>query len=220
MATFERIGMSRPTYTRNFTTQAPPEITVPITGHPRGGTTMVAAVVHALGIYLGPDEDLKDFHFEDQRMHQTDLMQLYPCIRDRNSQHARWGWKDPSGIETIRNVIYALRNPRVLLVFRDPMAIAMGEMRVDETFDYPRRSLEQLMEVYQRREQHLIDFALRSQVPVMLVSYEKAMEQPRMFIEDIIGFLRLDVSQETREHALKRIGRGYLKIEGNNVSEA
>ena len=120
-------------------------MTVPIVGVPRGGTTMVAAAVDALGVYLGPQGEMNDFHFEDQAMHSPDLGTQYKGIRKRNVQHRVWGWKDPTGVHSVQSVVFALRNPHVIVVFRDVLASIQGEMRFDEKYGVvPPRTFEQL----------------------------------------------------------------------------
>jgi len=89
MARFERIGKEITTsLVLNYDPESRhEEMTVPIAGVPRGGTTMVAAAVDALGIDLGPLEDLKNFHFEDQTMHSPDLNVQYRYIWNVSCLH-------------------------------------------------------------------------------------------------------------------------------------
>lgn len=212
---FARIGYVSPTVTLNF--RGPePQVTVPILGFPRGGTTMVAAVIEALGVYLGPRAELRGFHHEDQTMNSADLARLYPCITARNAEHDKWGWKNPTGMPVFREISFALRNPRLVIVFRDALATAMGEMRFDEQFNHDRRSLGQLLDFTQKRQQEFVDFCSRTQSPTLLVSYELAMRDPAQFIADVISFLGLtETTQEMVNEAMSRIAPrgGYITKE-------
>lgn len=204
---FRRIGSPRPTMVLNDA-PAPRQYTVPIVGIPRGGTTMVAAVVSALGVYLGPENDLRQFNFEDQTMHLPYLDKVFACVQERNHHFDRWGWKDPVGIPSIQQVIFALRSPRVIMVFRDKLATIQGEMRFDEQNNIqPRRTFHDLMDRTMHWQQQNVEFLQRAKVPILLVSYERAMRQREEFIEDAAAFLGIE--NPAREAALQSIGDGY-----------
>lgn len=205
---FRHTGEVRPTMTLNDLQPALP-MTVPIVGIPKGGTTMVAAVVHALGVYLGPMDELKEYNFEDQTMHQPHLERVYPEIKVRDSMYSMWGWKDPVGISSVRQVMFALRNPRLIMVFRDMLASIQGTMRFDEAHNIdPRRGFKELAEQTLSWWGGNFDYILKSSVPTLLVSYERAMSMPEQFVEEVISFLGVAPSSQQREDALARIGKG------------
>lgn len=188
-------------------------MTVPIVGIPRGGTTLVAAVVDALGIFLGPIEELTEYHFEDQTMHSPDLKTQYECVRKRNAQYRTWGWKDPTGIASVQNIVFALRNPHVIVVFRDTLATLQGEMRFDKAYEVdPPRTFEQLIDYALRWRDANLQFILRTQFPTLLVSYERALVNPQLFLIELERFLELKPTAEQKIEALARISAtgGYL----------
>ncbi len=187
-------------------------MTVPITGVPRGGTTMVAAVVEALGINLGPREDLVEYHFEDQTMNSPYVEIQHKYLRQRNAHHKVWGWKDPAGVHSIKNIIYALRNPHTIVVFRDTLASIQGEMRFDKQYEVdPQRPFHELAEATLTRWRDIWEFVTSIQVPIMLVSYERAVMRPKVFLNELSAFLGIDDVEKT-DKALSRIGKvgGYL----------
>ncbi len=87
---FYRHGEPHPCLTVN---PEPPSsaMTVVIAGVPRGGTTMIAAVVHALGVDLGPTAELAATTFEDQSINRADTPGLQlSYIRKRNGEKLIW----------------------------------------------------------------------------------------------------------------------------------
>ena len=209
---FEHIGEVAVTETLN---PCPPgdNYTVAIVGVPRGGTTMVAAVVDALGIDLGPRADLEGWHFEDQTMHSPYIDVQIKYAMKRNAEHSRWGWKDPTGLSSVRNVLFALRNPRIVMVFRDPLATIQGEMRFDAVNEIsPRRTVSDLYAQTMEWLKYHFDFAVQTAFPVLLVSYERAMTYPDRFLSELTGFLGIQPTDEQRADALARIERrgGYI----------
>ena len=188
-------------------------MTVPIVGVPRGGTTMVAAVVHALGIDIGPAADLAAFTFEDQQMNRDMGAQL-AHITQRNRERAIWGWKDPTAIVGIRSIFFALRNPRIIIVFRDMLASIEGEMRFDAANDQTRP----FSDIAQATINWWTDnmaFVTTSPFPMLLVSYERAIQMPDVFINDVATFLGIDLTNAMIKEAMARINTrgGYLKLD-------
>ena len=129
------------------------EKTVVVLGAFRGGTSMVAQLLRALGVFMGdefahPDQEygnLEDREFQ-QLLHRKDLLTredisstdfsaaeigtLKTLVGQRNRQHPLWGWKYPG---TVLWCLHAglscyLRNPHFITVFRDPLAIFQHEL--------------------------------------------------------------------------------------------
>lgn len=189
------------------------EMTVSIVGVPRGGTTMVAAAVDAMGINLGPPEDLREYHFEDQTMHSPYLEVQYECVKQRNQERSVWGWKDPTGIDSLQRILFALRNPHIILVFRDILATIQGELRFDKVHEVdPPRTFEQLSTTFLQWWSKNLEFANRTQFPSMLVSYERVMLHPVNFVSELAGFLGVQIAET--QVVLERISRdgGYLVV--------
>jgi hypothetical protein len=210
--TFERNGEVTVTTIIN---PAPPgdTMTVPIIGVPRSGTTMVAAVVDALGIYLGPREELEADHFEDATMRNDSFEERMWCVQRRNETHQAWGWKDPAGSRSLVALLYALRNPRPIIVFRDIVAVIQAEMRNDAAIGVcPARPFRGLLKQTLERWQHIGEFLDVVQSPVLLVSYERAINNREMFVEELAGFLGLAPDEQSRADAVARINPtgGYL----------
>lgn len=115
------------------------ERTIVITGTPRGGTTMVAGCVGTLGVPIGvsipageESYNLEDPEFQSvlhrESPGEIDLAALRALIVRRNSAHQVWGFKLPMALNSLPILEQELRNPRFVLVFRDPLAVSSHEV--------------------------------------------------------------------------------------------
>jgi hypothetical protein len=164
-----------------------PEKTVVVLGAARGGTTMVAAVLQALGVFMGEKLGpvLEDVALS-QAVESRDLARLTDIVARRNATHPLWGWKRPSALEYSEVWQGCFRNPYIIAVFRDPFAIAN------------RNRISMLSDVFQNMErsvQHLgmlVSVLRRQKGPVLLSSYEKALAFPETFVRTVEDFLDLD----------------------------
>jgi hypothetical protein len=166
---------------------APDQTTVLVVGVPRSGTTMIAKTLGRLGIYLGADIDQSIS--EDMRLaHALEgAPATLPSIIDAyNAAHDVWAFKRPTAYQTIDPSMF--RNPRLVIPFRDPVAIARRE-ELSMTFDFREHLIRAT-----RWSADLAAFALGQSVPVMLVSYEKAIGAPKRFVSDLARFTGISPS--------------------------
>ncbi len=194
-----------------------------VLGTPQGGTTMIARVLHALGVFIGNDlqavyedpEIIQAFadYYRDQCYDMTSLQTL---IASRNEQYDVWGWKYPTQPWP---ELYELHNaPRYLLIQRDVAAIAAR--RAARMPAAPTNMLGSIMTL----QQQLIDFAVECGRPVMLASYEKALLKPKELVEQIVDFLLPYQPDEQQIEAAMQViapspdayftGRRRYRIEG------
>lgn len=160
---------------------APTQTTVIVVGVPRSGTTMIAKALGKMGVFLGAELDpsiSEDIRLANALERSPDS--LPGIIEAYNAAHEMWAFKRPTAYQTIDPALF--RNPRFVVSFRDPVAIAKRE-ELSMTFDFR----EQLSRAT-RWSADLAEFALRQTVPVMLVSYEKALAKPKKFVSDLASF--------------------------------
>ena len=171
----------------------------------------MAACVAALGVDLGPADELATFHYEDQTMHSPDLVTRFRYIARRNVQHQCWGWKDPVGEHSVREVMFALRSPRVVVVFRDLLATVQAELRYDVVNGITGRSFDAVADRTLEWWRRNLEFVRFTGVPTLFVSYERAMLHPDLFVGELAGFLGVD-SAERLVDAELCVGRdgGYM----------
>ena len=169
-------------------------------GNPRGGTTMIANVVRSMGIFLGDDlpVNLEDNGFnwdilsrlEPQLSRKDKIISIKKAIEKRNAQHDVWGWKYPRSIVYLKDISSELINPMLICVFRDVVAsTARGVVRRrEEPLDSIRRALD-----LQSSNLRLIE---QSNLPTLLVSYEKAIADPLQLVTSLNRFMLLGLSPD------------------------
>src|SRR5687768_64110 len=92
--------------------------TVVILGVPRGGTTMVAGVAKRCGLSIG---SRLPGNLEDPDFSISDVGRMERTIVARNASMKVWGWKYPRAASYLPELLPKLRNPRIIMVWRDLM---------------------------------------------------------------------------------------------------
>lgn len=163
---------------------APRERTLIVLGVARGGTSMVAAALHHLGVFMGPRLSAV---YEDMEicgpMEASDRAAFDLVVRQRNAAHALWGFKRPGAVEYVRRYEACFRSPQYLLIFRDPFAIANRNalsMSLDIVAGL-RRAQDEL--------QRLVAFAAGCRHRTLLISYEKALLAPDAFVAALAQYV-------------------------------
>jgi len=179
-------------------TPATPDAPVVVVGTARGGTSMVAGALAHLGVFMG-DAAVAPV-YEDTRLSaafESADDQAVEAILERYASSAhRVGWKRPSSIDQLERVDRLFGKPRYVFVFKDVFAIANRNsisMR-SETLSGMARALEQ----YQR----VVEFLRKAQPSALLVSYDKAMAYKHEFIQSLVEFCGIEVSEAQRQAAL------------------
>jgi len=208
-------------------TRANPK-TVIVTGCGRGGTSAIAGAIHALGIAMVGDEETS-VNFEDSDFTAAGMelelqekfaspyiqtcQQIRSVIQRRNQMNQSWGWKDPYAYHYLRGIIDICRNPRLILVTRNPLdtaqsmieaAHSVGELlTIENAYDHSLLTL-----------QRIWDSAQHCGVPTLLVSFEQAIFNKTQLITDLIAFLELNPDQTALKRALDFItpGGGYRTL--------
>ena len=169
-------------------------------GNPRGGTTMIANVVRSMGIFLGDDlpVNLEDNGFnwdilsrlEPQLSRKDKITSIKKAIEKRNAQHDVWGWKYPRSNVYLKDISSELINPMLICVFRDVVAsTARGVVRRrEEPLDSIRRALD--------LQSSNLRFIEQSNLPTLLVSYEKAIADPLQLVTSLNRFMLLGLSPD------------------------
>lgn len=176
-----------------------------IVGVQRGGTSMVAGVVRELGVNLG--NNLGNNH-EDPEFLTKDISKLHEVISRRNASHDIWGWKMPHSSEYIADLVPDLRNPHVVIVFRNLLAMAESQLKRSETdfakaFQFSANRLAQVASIVNKLS-----------CPLMLVNYEQATSKPHAFIDELCAFLDLTPTEEALVRAERMIDpeAGYRRL--------
>ena len=177
-------------------------------GMPRGGTTMIANIVRSMGVCLGEDlpVNLEDGDFNWDVLGKNNLewsrerkiAAIRQAIDSRNQKFDVWGWKYPRVDVYLNDVFAQLNNPMFVCVFRDVVASTWRNVvrRHEPAANVVRHALD-----LQVRQLTLLQ---KSGAPSLLVSYEKAIDDPLQLAASLNQFLGLDFSRKMlRQHAKK-----------------
>jgi hypothetical protein len=180
------------------------ETTLIVAGLPRSGTSMVAAILLDLGVFMG--ERIDSAVFEDVDLAaavesgQRDA--LSQIITRRNAAHRIWGFKRPEAYKHLERLCAACRNPRIIVIFRDILAIAVRNniaMQLD-----PVPALPRLLDDYQA----LLGALERVRIPMLLLSYEKCVQFPVETVREIASFAGIEITEEIAREAAALIENG------------
>lgn len=171
----------------NKTTIQEQEKTVIVLGAARGGTTMVASVLNALGVYMGKEtgtliEDVEII----SAVRTGNSVLMKELVDNRNANYPIWGWKRPSAIRYYPFWKDSFRNPYIIAIFRDPFAIAN------------RNRISMLADIHKNMKNSIHDLNLMVSIikdtnaPVLLCSYEKVLLSPEDFVHSVDNFLDLN----------------------------
>ena len=173
--------------------------TLVVMGVARSGTSLVAAVLHELGLFLG--EQAPPPVYEDLSLSAAvesgDLAGVRRIVEQYDRRHASWGWKRPASLHHMEDVHALLRNPHYIVIFRDLFAIA-NRNRVSvgaSVLDNMQRSVAEYGK--------LLNFVEGLDCPTLLVSYEQALRGKEAFVDRLIEFAGLRPEVAARARALE-----------------
>ena len=146
----------------------------------------------------------------------VDVDRLGALVERRNQSHAVWGFKVPTAIYSLAVLAASLRQPHFVLVFRDIFATALRDTLAMDS------DLLERMRFSASLYQEMLQFLENTSAACMLVSYEKALEKPRLFCSELARFAGVAVSAEVLEAAAAQIAPNhpeYLRRVGDARTE-
>ncbi|MCX2831890.1 sulfotransferase [Microbulbifer thermotolerans] len=187
---------------KGVTTLSPPQLDTPRTiiviGVARGGTSIVAGALSALGLPMG--ERCHPPVYEDLRLSLAFEGQSEEAFEDvvgaYNEAYRVWGWKRPSTLNHLDEIAQSLRNPHFIFVFRDLFSIANRNaisMKQDMKV-----GLSKALEDYGK----IVQFLQHTQAPSMLVSSDKVVRYKQDFLQQLCQFCGLEPSEKAYRAAL------------------
>lgn len=168
-----------------------------IAGVERGGTTPVAGAARVLGLYLGEGLHRNN---EDALFVHCGYRETIEAIKLRNSTHSVWGWKFPKAFLDLPLYFEYLRNPHLIVVFRDPVAAAMGHHKWSGVA-IAKPTHFHLSEAQAYHSLNLTH-TLTSGVPVLLISYEKWLLNTAEAIDELADFLLMKRPAKAQKNRL------------------
>lgn len=175
--------------------------TLAVLGHYRGGTSMMAGLLRVFGVFMG--DQIQYGNNEDVEFQRADAKKVLPLVAKRNAEHDVWGWKYPGLYLTGSEWCWSLRNPYYVAVLRDVVACAQGEVwrgQYKDVFATVRLKHEQ--------QSVMLDFlgtAIRMRRPVMLVSYDRALVNPELLVDQLAQFAGIELDAAARGRAIASV---------------
>ncbi|MGH7156423.1 MAG: hypothetical protein ACREF3_21075, partial [Acetobacteraceae bacterium] len=169
----------------------------------RSGTSMIASLL--AGLWILSADDAYSLTMDDKEFLHLftfkNMEELDEAIKRRNRHSEVWAFKLPSihGYMEPDN-LRVFRNPRLVIVFRDPVAVAVRHA----TAEYVDPGVSLFETIEGMRE--MARFLQAAECPMLLVSYEKAIRHPEHLIGALAEFCGVAVDPGKRQqlHAVIR----------------
>jgi hypothetical protein len=183
--------------------------TVAVFGPGRGGTSVIAGCLRALGVCMGIVPHAYKHEWSPvvrQANSEIDLPRTHQNIQRMNASYPCWGWKFPSDVFHIEAVTSLLRNPGFIVVTRDLTEIALSSLaRQDVPFEISLNEAAIVSQFIARR----IRFW---PWPILLVPFAEALRESDTLVEILCAFLQISPGEAERKQAasfVQPLTRGY-----------
>lgn len=159
---------------------------------------MVAGALHGIGIPMGDDlpVNIEDPEFNaDQKNLEDFISKMKATIKLRDKKLDVWGWKYPRAVIYLDQIHPFIRNPHYVVVYRDPVPGAIRSTQGSKANKLPKFKIEAI----KARLQSELANTKRIQalgVPTLLVSYEKAVAHPEVFLGELSEFTKVPLPSD------------------------
>ena len=178
------------------------EKTLLITGLARSGTSMLAALLQAAGVWLG-DYVYEPIHEDSeitQMLRARDFYRLDALIERQNAKTPIWGFKMPDLHQFLQHdELGRFRNPHLIVIFRDPVAVAVRNA-LSEHVDGTQAIIEASAAMHS-----LAQFVRASALPYLFLSYEKAIVFPQAFIDNVLRYCGIAIDEAKRAELTRHV---------------
>jgi len=182
--------------------RAPKEKTLLVTGLARSGTSMLAAMLEAAGVWLGDHvyEPINEDAEITQMVQARDFTRLDALIARQDAHRPVWGFKLPDlHLYMQHDELQRFRNPHLIAIFRDPVAVG-ARNAISEQHDAMEAMIEATAAMHA-----LAQFVRAARVPFLLLSYEKALILPRAFIGNVLAFCGIELDEAKHTNLLRHV---------------
>ncbi len=152
-----------------------------ICGITRGGTSFAASVFGRLGV---PYSRKADRHIGARYEHRAlreaffekDGNRLREIATGFSNEYPVWAWKLPAIQREFEFVCELVPNPHFVIIFKEPLSVAArkSDMKGKDTF----QALEGVLTAYR----HMATIASKTDLPMMLISYDRAITNLENFL--------------------------------------
>ncbi len=175
--------------------------TVVVTGSTFNGTTMFAGVLQILGVSMLKTPTHPNV-WEDKEIYRvlSDEELITNYVNLRNEEHDVWGFKHPDISGYLERLNRLLRNPHFFMIVRDPAAVFYRENNQGSDL-----TLENVNTAITSQKKTLDVLISMNNPNTSIFSYEKALIQPKRFIDKVINLLQIDPDGESVDEAVEFI---------------
>lgn len=166
------------------------QFTVVVSGLGRSGTSMIAKLLVAGGISMGSSSGpIQEDVGISTLIEQARKWALRREVKRRNNLMDVWGFKRPLIVKHHKTLDRTLRNPRYILIFRDPFAVT-SRNKLSLGF-----TISQGLEIFRKQSEILENFIRDTKRPILLLSYEKVLGDPDEAVSTIQNYCGIDKSK-------------------------
>jgi hypothetical protein len=187
-----------------------------VCGIERGGTSMVSQTLSHLGVFMGAElgatyEDVEfvlstnAYLLNKSAENEAAFKAL---IARRDLERRQWGFKVPN-VFLAPEIFAWFRSPVLICIFRDSIAIA------DRVSTASKRERQAALQSTSQLQNTLQEVFLSTSLPAIGLSYEKALIDPRLFVERLASSLHLrppEASRAAAESGIQPSPEAYLKV--------
>ena len=166
--------------------------TIAATGLGRSGTTMLARILHGIGLEMGPycHPNTSDDKQIQKAMRKFDWGRFEEICRERDSQFDIWAFKDPKIRDELPRAAALMRNPRLIVTFRDLLAVSLRNEISAST------EIWNAMRLALKGYTLLVEQLRNLTCPTLMLSYEKCLVRPEETVRIIADFCGRSLSDE------------------------
>jgi hypothetical protein len=172
-----------------------------VVGTARSGTSMIAGALDKLGIFMG--DQAKPPVYEDLRLSDAieakNIELSREIIADYTSRNKMWGWKRPSSLNYLTGIDKLFNKPYYVFVFKDILSISLRN-KISANSDLIKNMLRVNLELHK-----MIRFLSEVDCYALLVSYDKALSEPKNFVNSLISFYDINASESQISSAISFI---------------
>lgn len=180
--------------------------TVVVLGPERGGTSMVARALAALGLPMGAGDDPTGqdpaltavlARLAESGADPARDPALTALVAARDAAATAWGFKAPGLV--LPGAYALMRRPRFVAVYRDPAAVAVRAAQAQG------RDVLACLAVAREQSRRVSRFLAATDRPLLVVSYEAALDDPRALVAALDRFAGTAAGPETLGRAASGI---------------
>jgi len=185
--------------------EVPAQRTYIVLGLARGGTTMVAKVLAALGVFIGDDGDnvVGEDRVLAEAIESGDRAAAQAIIDRYNASHDVWGFKRPNVARALTELGISFRNPHYVVVMRDLFSIANRNQI--SVFKDPITDMRDSIGLL---DQLVAFIEANRNDPLFLLSYERVLGAPREFVIDFADFCGEELDVKATRKLMHAINPG------------